>query len=744
VVDYRKLDKAQLIKHLKSIQAAVAPGQGCDEKERLLHELQVHQIELEVQNRALREAQQALEASRDRYVDLYDFAPVGYATLDDKGIIRELNLTAARMLGRERSGLLGIPFALRVANGATGNFFTHIKRVFASGQRQVTELEMQDGGAGPRHVRLESVLVGHVPGRPKACHTAMIDITERTEAAKALQQAYGALERRVEERTAALRHSLRDHEIVAAILRLSLGRMSLQEVLEETLSLVLTSHGLGLESQGVIFLVEDDTRELVLRARQGLPDGIVDSCARVPFGRCLCGRAAESGSILHVDEFDHRHETTYPGMMLHGHYCAPIKSDGEMLGVLNLYVPEGHQSSAVEERLVTAVADTLAGVIHRKRIEESLAETQARYQDLYDHAPDMFASVDARTADIIQCNQTLADTLGYRKEEIIGRKVFDVYPPDCLAEAHKAFDAFVETGEGRDAELQIRTRDGSKIAVSLNVTAVRDEKGRVLHLRSAWRDITEHKLAEQQARDHQAQLAHVARLSTLGEMATGIAHELNQPLTAMVTSTQACLRLMASGKAEPDKLRDVLHEVAAQGLRAGEIIRRLREFTRLRETKRASVDLNQLVREVVRFVEAEAREEDICMRLELDHALPQVVVDAIQVEQVILNLLRNAMDAMEGTAVGERVLSVRTTETKAGRVELSVCDTGPGVSKEDAARIFDPFFTTKPHGMGMGLSISHSIVEAHKGRLWAEAARGKGAMFRLTLPPAVEAVRVER
>jgi len=269
----------------------------------------------------------------------------------------------------------------------------------------------------------------------------------------------------------------------------------------------------------------------------------------------------------------------------------------------------------------------------------------------------------------------------------------------------------------------------------LNVTAIRDEDGRILYSRAAWRDITERKRVEQQAREHEAQVAHVARLSTVGEMATGIAHEINQPLTAMVTYSQACLRMMGSGKANQDKLRGAIQQVTAQGLRAGEIIRRLREFTRMRETKRTAVNLNTLVREAVRFVEAEAREEDIDMSLDLAGHLPNVIADTIQIEQVILNLLRNAIDAM-GDIGTQRVLSVQTGRNKTGKVELLVRDTGPGLAEEVMDSIFEPFVTTKSQGMGMGLSISRSIIEAHHGHLWADAPGVQGAVFHFVLPAA--------
>ena len=352
-----------------------------------------------------------------------------------------------------------------------------------------------------------------------------------------------------------LRRSLRDQEIIASILRISLRPIPLAEMLAQTLNLVLTKHELWLETKGCIFLVEGEGRELVMQVKQGLPDSILETCERVPFGRCICGRAAEDRKLLHTDRVDQRHEHRYAHMSPHGHYCAPIQSEGEVLGVLNLYVPEGHQSSETEETFVTAVADTLAGIIHRKRAEETLAETQAGYEDLYDNAPDMFASVDATTGTITQCNRTLADALGYAKEELVGHSVFELYDPDCLPGDDSALEDFRGMGQVRDAELRLRRKDGSKIDVSLNVTAVRDDAGRILYSRAAWRDITERKLVEQQAREHEAQLAHVARLSTVGEMTTGIAHEINQPLTAMVTYAQACLRMMESGKADTDKLR---------------------------------------------------------------------------------------------------------------------------------------------------------------------------------------------
>jgi len=278
--------------------------------------------------------------------------------------------------------------------------------------------------------------------------------------------------------------------------------------------------------------------------------------------------------------------------------------------------------------------------------------------------------------------------------------------------------------------------DDTHGVIEVSAAPIRDDDGRITAGVVIFSDITERTRSEMQAREHQAQLAHVARLSTLGEMATGIAHEINQPLTAMVTYTQASLRMMDASHCDLKKLRGALREVAAQGLRAAEIIRRIREFTRVKDTKRSTADLNNLARAAVRFVEAEARQNGVTIALVLASELPEVVADTIQIEQVILNLLRNAMEAMADIPAGQRLLTLQTRERNKAEVELTVSDTGPGLSDDTNGRMFDAFFTTKPQGMGMGLSLSRSIVEAHKGRLWADAERGEGAMFHLSLPRA--------
>lgn len=242
--------------------------------------------------------------------------------------------------------------------------------------------------------------------------------------------------------------------------------------------------------------------------------------------------------------------------------------------------------------------------------------------------------------------------------------------------------------------------------------------------------------AELRARHHQAELAHAARLSTLGGMAAGLAHEINQPLSAIVSYARGCALRLESGEACPADLLPVIDEISGQALRAGDVLRRIQEFVRHTQLPRTQVDLNVLVREALRFAEVEARQQGITLRLELAPDPIPVDVDRIQIEQVILNLVRNGFEAMPAGRTTSRQLTIATGRGADEAVEVAVTDTGLGVSPNIVGHVFEPFFTTRRDGLGLGLSISRSIVESHGGRLWTIPNPPHGAVFRFTLPAA--------
>lgn len=250
-------------------------------------------------------------------------------------------------------------------------------------------------------------------------------------------------------------------------------------------------------------------------------------------------------------------------------------------------------------------------------------------------------------------------------------------------------------------------------------------------------DSTERQRIERQERQHQEELAHVARLSTLGEMAAGIAHEINQPLTAITTYTEACQRFLQTGNMDTGELITIMRKVSEQGHRAGEVIRKLRALAKKGASKREIADPNALVREVLTLAEVDARDHGISIELDLASDVSPVMVDAVQIHQVLLNLIRNSLDAMDGYKSEEPGIRISTAEN-VGEIEIAVADRGEGISQEALNNLFNPFFTTKKNGMGMGLSISRSLVNAHGGKLRYSANPSGGSIFSFTLPVASE------
>ncbi len=281
------------------------------------------------------------------------------------------------------------------------------------------------------------------------------------------------------------------------------------------------------------------------------------------------------------------------------------------------------------------------------------------------------------------------------------------------------------------AEMDLRkARDELELRVWQRTSDLAEANDQLQH------EIVERERAEQQARQHQNQLAHVARARTMGEMAAGLAHELNQPLGAIAGYAEGCIRLIESNQTEPGQLSPALQEVSRQARRAGQIIHRLREFYRDGVSERQAVAPSRLVGELVDLLAADLRQQQVQLILNLPDNLPCVPLDRIQIQQVLLNLMRNGMEAMQDIPVELRQLTVEASAPNPRTLQFSVADCGPGCGEEDLHRIFEPFFTTKSQGMGMGLSISRTIVEAHGGRMWAQpnTPRGLIVSFTLTTP----------
>jgi C4-dicarboxylate-specific signal transduction histidine kinase len=247
-------------------------------------------------------------------------------------------------------------------------------------------------------------------------------------------------------------------------------------------------------------------------------------------------------------------------------------------------------------------------------------------------------------------------------------------------------------------------------------------------------EIAERLKAEEISRQHYDQLVHVARVNSLGEMASGLAHEINQPLLAIRSYAEGCLHHLRSGKSDKKELMEVIGDIVLQAGRAGEIIQNIRDLLRKDEGKKDEIDLNAAIEEVTNLLGGEFNNSNVTVRLDLAEPLRKVSADRIQIEQVILNIARNGIEAMSGNGAAERIMRISTSADNRGNVEMAVEDTGGNFAALDPEVIFEPFFTTKKEGLGMGLSICRSIIETHGGRIWASANPRGGATVSFTLP----------
>jgi len=393
------------------------------------------------------------------------------------------------------------------------------------------------------------------------------------------------------------------------------------------------------------------------------------------------------------------------------------------------------QSSFVPIRNASGSVEKLMGltldITERKQAEKALAWAESRYRLLFERN---LAGVFQSTVEgkILACNPAFVRLFGYASmEDLLSQNAADLYPTHGDRAHYLANLRRCRVLHGN--EIQLKKKDGSLIWAIENVALAKDPVSGEEIIEGTLVDITELKAAAEQARQHQAELAHVARVNTMGEMASGLAHEINQPLTAVVNYNQGALRRLRSDANAHQDVVEAIEMASAQAHRAAEIIHRLTIFMQKREPRRCRCDINEAVREVLAFAAPDVRDQGISIRLDLAVDLPMILADCIQVQQVILNLVRNGIEAMSETRAGQRLLQIQTSLI-GDAVEVAVRDCGPGLTPETWERLFTPFFTTKPQGMGMGLSISRSIIDTHGGKLWATPNPEGGTTFQCTLP----------
>jgi PAS domain S-box-containing protein len=418
---------------------------------------------------------------------------------------------------------------------------------------------------------------------------------------------------------------------------------------------------------------------------------------------------------------------------------------GRLLGMISTHWRAPHTPAESNLGLFDILTRQAADLIDRNQADE----TRGRLAAIVASSVDAIVSKDLNGV-VRSWNSGAERLFGYTAQEAIGQPISMLIPAEHADEESSILEC-IRRGERIEHYETIRRRkDGALVNVSLTVSPIIDERGQVVGASKIARDITDRKRIEDARRDMEereraiavatalrdveAELARVTRALTVGELATSIAHEVNQPLAGIVTNAEACVRWLKGEKPNLHEAQESLALIVRDGNRASEVIRRIRDFLKKDSQQIALLDINDVAQEAVALARDELLKRKVALRVELAEDLPPVRGDRIQLQQVILNLVMNGTEAMASVADGSRELLMTSQNSGTSGVLIAVRDSGIGINVGDADRIFDAFFTTKAAGMGMGLSISRSIVEAHGGRIWAERNDGLGLTMRFTLP----------
>ena len=391
----------------------------------------------------------------------------------------------------------------------------------------------------------------------------------------------------------------------------------------------------------------------------------------------------------------------------------------------------------VEERTAEIAATNkilTQEILRRAKTEEELRGSEERFRLLIEGVRDYAILSLTPTGYITSWNVGAEHIKGYQADEIIGQHFSRFYTEEDLERGRpqRALVTAMDEGRSEDEGWRVR-KDGSRFWANVVITPLRDQEGKLIGFSKITRDLSERKQAENVVQAARSELARMARVTTVGELTASVAHEINQPLAAIVNNANACTRMLANQSPDIEELREAIADIAQSVTRASEIVSHTRAFFKKTTQDKAQIDLNQIIHEVLSLTAAEAEKNHVAVQTELATGLPPVLGARVELQQVVLNLVMNGIEAMTSVKE-ERKLHISSQPQEPGKVLVTVQDSGGGLDPQHAVHIFDSFFTTKPEGMGMGLPISRSIVEAHGGQLKLVPMPRPGATFQFTLP----------
>jgi PAS domain S-box-containing protein len=411
--------------------------------------------------------------------------------------------------------------------------------------------------------------------------------------------------------------------------------------------------------------------------------------------------------------------------------------DGRMFGTICVLDNKENRYSDLYKELLLHCRDVLQGDLQTlTRLGTELEEQRVQLSELFARVPEAVVMVD-RDSKITRVNPEFTKIFGYAADEAIGQRITNLITPDDLREEVESLTyRMAQMGEVFAVETVRQHKNGTRVPVVLTCVPVSaNGSGNAGYV--IYRDLSETKrFRDQQQRNHELQLelAHAHRIATIGHLSASIAHEINQPLTGIITNCGTCLRILTSEPLDLESAQEVVRCTLRDGNRAADVIARLRALFENREPAMELVDINEAAREVIALSSRDFQSSHVIVRTELADGLQPVTADRVQVQQVVLNLLRNALDSMSTVDDRSREVLIRTEREEGDSVRLSVTDAGVGFDPQATNKMFETFYSTKNDGMGVGLSVSRSIIENHQGRLWAVLNDGPGATFSFSIP----------
>jgi PAS domain S-box-containing protein len=391
-------------------------------------------------------------------------------------------------------------------------------------------------------------------------------------------------------------------------------------------------------------------------------------------------------------------------------------------------------NAELEWRVAARTADLEEEVVRRRNTEATLRASEERWRSMFEASAVGIAVLDEQNH-FAATNEALQRMVGYSAEELLSLGPLDITHQDDREATQKLIEDMLN-GKRRDlpTETRYRRKDNKVIWVRVSAARALDSSSSLQGIPAIIEDITERKRAEVAWHDARDALSRATRLTIMGELSASIAHEVNQPLAAIITNGQACERFLGFSPPDLDEVKDAVGEIVRDGRRASEVLKRIRAMSKNTAPERGQVDVNHAIAEVLALTRDELQRHRVAVQADLRSKLPTITADRVQLQQVVLNLVMNGIDAMRAVTDRPRILTVRSQLDDQGNIVVNVADSGVGLDPANRDRIFESFFTTKPEGMGMGLAISNTIIEAHHGRLWAESGSPFGAVFGFTLP----------